>query len=265
MGGSLAGVGGSAIGGAFNQAGTSATGFAGLGGNGGATSGGTGAGGKTASGGSGAGAGRGGASGQGGTAGQSGTAGQGGTAGATGSAGAAGLGNGLYCAPCVGSADCAPGALCVGGLNPRCGKPCSADSDCTVGTAQSTCEYVGLVGGATPVGGGASPPIGAKTQPLSAGIAQRSCTPSDAVCGTGKTSAALDCSDTWDNYANDFFATTCIGTCHHHDTTFTTVDLVRRQADAIRSEVESGAMPQDRTLPDADRRRLLTWLACGAP
>ncbi len=250
---SVAGAGGAAagafgLGGALNQAGTSAAGAAGIGGNAGATS---------ASGGAGGGAGHG-AGGQVGAAGASGNAGKGGAAGAV------GAGNGLYCAPCVASADCAAGAYCVGGLNPRCGKACSLDADCSVGTATSTCDFISIGGGLTPGGGGAASPVGTATQPF-AGVGLRSCTPSDAVCGTGKTSAMLDCSDSWDSYGSGFFANTCIGTCHRHDTTFTTVAAVRTQADAIRLEVDSGAMPQDRTLPEAERLRLLTWLACGAP
>src|SRR6185369_16738136 len=106
------------------------------------------------------------------------------------------------------------------------GKACSVNSDCSAGTATGTCDFVNLGGGLTPGGGGAAPPVGTATQPF-AGIGLRSCTPSDAVCGTGKTSALLDCRDTWDNYASAFFANTCIGTCHRHDTTFTTVDAVR--------------------------------------
>jgi hypothetical protein len=179
-----------------------------------------------------------------------------GGAGVAGAAGSAGFTNGAYCAPCVESADCAAGADCVGGVNPRCGKACNVDGDCSVGSATTTCETLSIGGGATPgvTPGAASAPLGTRT-----------CAPIDAVCGTALTSTGLVCNDSWANYANNFFPTTCIGNCHRHDTMFTTVDAVRQLADNIRFEVETGAMPQGQTLPEADRRRLLTWLACGAP
>jgi hypothetical protein len=147
-------------------------------------------------------------------------------------------------------------------VNPRCGKTCSVDGDCSVGNATSTCELIGIGGTATPIEGAAAQgTFGTPAAPIS----NRSCTPTDDVCGTGKTSTHLTCNDTWSNYASNFFATTCISTCHRHDATFPTVDAVRGLADSIRLEVESGAMPQNQTLPEADRGRLLTWLACGAP
>jgi hypothetical protein len=253
VGGSVSGAGGRGAGGALNQAGTTEAGTSSFGGQAGTTIG-NGAG--TANGGGGGVAG--GGAGAGGVSGMSGNAGRGGNAGAT------ALGNGLYCSPCVESADCAFGAYCVGGLNPRCGKTCTGDSDCSLGTATSTCASVSIGGGATPGGGAASPPLGGAFQPAS-GVALLSCTPSDAVCGTGKTSALLTCNDSWENYASGFFSSTCIGSCHRHDTMFTTLAAVQGLADAIRLEVDSGAMPLDQTLPDAQRRRLLTWLACGAP
>ena len=58
---------------------------------------------------------------------------------------------------------------------------------------------------------------------------------------------------------------TCVGACHRHDLAWTTLADVRAQADGIRLSVERGNMPQGQTLSAADRLRLLTWLACGAP
>jgi hypothetical protein len=199
----------------------------------------------------------------GGGSGPGGGAGVGGVGGVAAQGGSAGLGDGLYCSPCVESSDCARGVYCVGGVNPRCGKACSADSECSVGNAASTCETLLIGGGATPAAAGAAVPSGVSVSP-SAGLGVSSCTPADSVCGTAKTSARLSCTDTWASYANNFFATTCIGTCHRHDATFPSVEAVRPMADAIRLEVESGAMPQNATLSEPDRRRLLTWLACGA-
>jgi hypothetical protein len=257
-------AGAAASGGALNQAGAAQAGTSSFGGQAGTPlfeSGGSGA---TAGGGSG-GVGHGGASGSAGVANSGGLGGWNGSAGSAGAAGTGGagtIGNGEYCAPCVTSTDCATGSYCVGGVNPRCGKACTTDADCTVGTATSTCAPVSIGGGAaTPVGGGATPSRGGAAAP----IGNESCTPADDVCGTALTSAVLTCNDTWANYAQNFFATTCIGSCHRHDQTFPTVTAVRGLADAIRSEVETGAMPAGTPLPQADRLRLLTWLACGAP
>ena len=179
----------------------------------------------------------------------------GGTSGAAGAAqsgagGSAGA-SGAFCSPCVGSSDCASGAYCVGGLNPRCGKACTVDTDCGANASSGSCAIITAGGGLTP---GHAP----------AGIAVRSCQPVDSICGNGKTRDGLACNDTWSNYAKSFFSSTCIGSCHRHDAAFDTVDKVRTSVESIRFMVDTGAMPQGQTLSDAERRRLLTWLACGA-
>jgi|GEM_PF-2993853 len=135
------------------------------------------------------------------------------------------------------------------------------NADCSMGTATSICQVVGVGVGATPAPTSSS----SGRASLPDAVAILTCTPNDDVCGSGRTSASLTCNDTWQNYANGFFATTCIGSCHRHDQSFATVDLVRGRADAVRQKVESGAMPLDSTLSEAERLRLLTWLACGAP
>ena len=142
------------------------------------------------------------------------------------------------------------------------------DSDCSVGTGASTCGVLGVGIGDTParMSGAPTPtPTPARSDAPANGVAIRTCEPIDDVCGTGRTSAWLSCNDTWQSYANGFFSTTCTGTCHRHDQEFSTVDVVRGRADAVRQKLESGAMPPGAPPPDADQRRLLTWLACGAP
>jgi hypothetical protein len=100
---------------------------------------------------------------------------------------------------------------------------------------------------------GKSPPVGVV------------CRPNDAACGTRLTASVLTCTDTWSSYGQNFFLTTCIGACHRHDTWFTTVADVAALADSIRLDVETGSMPVGQTLSASEQRRLLTWLACGAP
>ncbi len=91
------------------------------------------------------------------------------------------------------------------------------------------------------------------------------CTPTTDLCPGGSFDAGLTCSDTWAAYGANFFATECTGACHRHDTTWLTVEDVRRDADSIRLSVETGSMPQAGPLSITDQRRLMTWLACGAP
>lgn len=148
---------------------------------------------------------------------------------------------GSFCSPCVSSAECGAGALCLGGVNPRCGLDCSATNQCGGG---ASCTTYGL---------GKGPRLGAN------------CPPEDAVCGTHSAGEGLACSDSWANYGRTFFASTCIGACHRHDLAYERREDVAAQADAIRFAVETGSMPQGAQLSAVDRTRLLTWLACGAP
>jgi hypothetical protein len=146
-----------------------------------------------------------------------------------------------FCGACVTSTECGPGSLCLGGLEARCGRDCSTSTTCAEGAA---CVSIGL---------GKGPRLG--SQCLAAD------TPS---CGAFTRKPGLDCSDTWAGYAQNFFGTTCIGACHRHDGTWTTLSDVRSAAESIRLAVETGSMPTDQTLTAAERLRLLTWLACGA-
>lgn len=161
--------------------------------------------------------------------------------------GGASLGGGsgatlAFCDSCVASADCGADSLCLGGVEPRCAKDCSATMTCGEGAA---CTRYAL---------GKGGPLGT--------VCLASETPS---CGAFVRRGDLSCTDNWANYGQNFFATVCTGVCHRHDTEWTTVTAVRATADSIRLYVETGSMPQAMTLSAAERRRLLTWLACGAP
>ncbi len=149
--------------------------------------------------------------------------------------------DGGFCASCVASSDCGAGSWCLGGVEPRCGRDCTTTMQCAEG---ASCLGLGI---------GKSPKVG-----FQCAAAQ---TPS---CGAF-VRLALDCRDTFASYGATFFSTVCSGSCHRHDAQWPAVTDVRASADAIRLSVETGMMPTDQTLSVAERTRLLTWLACGAP
>ncbi|MFO0727677.1 MAG: hypothetical protein U1E65_28115 [Myxococcota bacterium] len=145
-----------------------------------------------------------------------------------------------YCATCVSSSDCG-GALCVGGIEPRCGLDCSHGQACS---ADATCDTYGL---------GTGPRLGSV------------CGPTVGACGAFVRDPSLNCSDTWDTYGQAFFVNTCIGACHRHDGAWSTVGDVRGSADSLRFAIETQSMPQAMSLTPEERRRFMTWIACGAP
>jgi len=146
--------------------------------------------------------------------------------------------DGGFCDHCAIQANCEAGSLCLG-LLPRCGVDCSS-TPCPQGATCTTITSGKLILG-------------------------RQCVPDDAACGPGSVDPLLSCTDTWTGYGQGFFATTCVGSCHRHEGLWTSVGVVRAEADDIRRDVDNGSMPQDQTLSPAERARLLTWLACGAP
>lgn len=88
-----------------------------------------------------------------------------------------------------------------------------------------------------------------------------------AACGGSTTSSTADCStgtDTWANYGQAFFTTTC-RTCHEHTNQFGTQAAVLASLNSIESEISSGKMPEGTTLSASDKARVLAWLSCGAP
>jgi hypothetical protein len=86
--------------------------------------------------------------------------------------------------------------------------------------------------------------------------------------GTGGACAS---SDTWNGYAEQFFATNCAG-CHGAGKTpGTTVydpasySSVAGAATKIAGQISAGTMPRNATLSAADKARILAWLACSPP
>lgn len=74
-----------------------------------------------------------------------------------------------------------------------------------------------------------------------------------------------DCSDTWEDYGQLFFTTTC-ASCHDHDhSALTTRAGVLAQSALISQRVSSGQMPMGAQLSEADRVRVLDFISCGVP
>ncbi|MBK7859982.1 MAG: hypothetical protein IPJ65_15440 [Archangiaceae bacterium] len=160
----------------------------------------------------------------------------GGTAGGSGGSGGGTVAAGAFCAPCADSTDCAAPALCLG--NPgHCGAACASGQPCASG---STCTSIGL--GKVILG--------------------RQCMPAATACDLS-TRPTLDCSDTWANWAQAFFADNC-RSCHRHDLDFDTQANVLAQAEVVRLAVETRNMPPAIDLGAGTRRRLAVWLSCAA-
>jgi hypothetical protein len=88
------------------------------------------------------------------------------------------------------------------------------------------------------------------------------CTPTAAVCGDLTTRPQLDCSDNWAGFASAFFANQC-ESCHPG--VYTSLTQVRASTSSVRFVIDIGSMPRGGGITDAERLRVLTWLACGAP
>ena len=133
------------------------------------------------------------------------------------------------------SADCDNGGLCLGDIG-HCGADCSQGQACGDGL---TCGSMSL--GKAPL-------------PLQ-------CQPTPAACGTGRPQG-LSCTDTWAGYADGFFASNC-RTCHTGGFA-TPADI----DGSVRLVIDQKWMPPgggNPPLTDAERLRVLTWIACGMP
>lgn len=79
---------------------------------------------------------------------------------------------------------------------------------------------------------------------------------------------------TYDNFGQSFFQTNCLA-CHGsrgpESPKFDTVEQIRANRSDIDKEAAAGPdsvntdMPNGGTVPEAERRKLGEWLACGAP
>ncbi|MBS2027604.1 MAG: hypothetical protein JST54_06860 [Deltaproteobacteria bacterium] len=80
--------------------------------------------------------------------------------------------------------------------------------------------------------------------------------------GVGLGDGGSNCgADTWNNYAQGFFATNC-GGCHGFASSKSSVTS---QASAIRSRIDSSSMPPGGGVSSADINRIDSWMSCGAP
>ena len=85
------------------------------------------------------------------------------------------------------------------------------------------------------------------------------------------TGATCDSSLTYENFGQGFMSANCTR-CHDRDRpSLTTVESIRTNRNEIDRQAGSGpsatntAMPQDKDISTADRKKLASWLACGAP
>lgn len=77
---------------------------------------------------------------------------------------------------------------------------------------------------------------------------------------------------TYDNFGKDFFARWCVH-CHggpngYSSRAFTTVEAIRADRDRIfvnAADDNTSMPPGPDDPPEADRKKLADWLACGAP
>jgi len=79
---------------------------------------------------------------------------------------------------------------------------------------------------------------------------------------------------TYENFGKEFMATNCLA-CHGaagpESPKFDTVQQIRSNVTAIDQQAAAGPnavntlMPESASVPEADRRKLGEWLACGAP
>lgn len=77
--------------------------------------------------------------------------------------------------------------------------------------------------------------------------------------------AAGACGDRWEDYGQPTFATAC-ASCHEHDhSALATRAGVLAEATLIAQRVAAGQMPKGAPMSQADRQRLLDFVACGAP
>ena len=100
-------------------------------------------------------------------------------------------------------------------------------------------------------------------------------------CGSGSgpgdstgSSCPTDSTLTYANFGQAFFADNCLS-CHRaggpESPTLSTLDQIRANKDVIDRSAAAGPnevntyMPDGNSVPEAERRQLGEWLACGAP
>jgi hypothetical protein len=107
--------------------------------------------------------------------------------------------------------------------------------------------------------------------PAPTGSARPGTTPDDPNAPSDGGASACASSDTWDGFAAGFFAARCAG-CHGagrspgpslYDPT--SYESVSAASSAIVGAIGAGKMPPSGDLSDADKQRVLGWLACTPP
>jgi len=83
--------------------------------------------------------------------------------------------------------------------------------------------------------------------------------------GVTWTSASCEAStDTYASFGQTFIATEC-RSCHEHSNEYGTQAAVQASSARLEAVINSGRMPEGKTLSAATRTQVLAWLACGAP
>ncbi len=138
--------------------------------------------------------------------------------------------------------------------------------DCVAGTTcdPTTNECVatgGGGGGGQGIGGGAALGGGGGTG-LGGGTATGGGSAGGGGVGTGGGGSTCTSPDTWTNYASNWFATYC-SRCHSD--AWSSYANVQSDSQSLQDVISSGAMPRGGGLSEAERQRLLAWIACGLP
>ncbi len=88
----------------------------------------------------------------------------------------------------------------------------------------------------------------------------------DAGSSSSADSGSAACTTlTYANFGQAFFATNCNG-CHSlQRPTLGTLQSIKTNMTAVKSDIQSGRMPKGFALSSADKTKVLEWLNCGAP
>jgi hypothetical protein len=79
--------------------------------------------------------------------------------------------------------------------------------------------------------------------------------------GTAPQAASDACSDTWESYGSNFFASNCLA-CHMYMSRYAMVNANKTE---IRARIASGSMPQGKPLSSDDKTKALAFIDCGLP
>ena len=91
-------------------------------------------------------------------------------------------------------------------------------------------------------------------------------TPVDAGSSSVADAGSAACTTlTYANFGQAFFATNC-NVCHSLQAPrLGTLQSIKTNIVAVKSDIQLGTMPKGRSLSSADKTKVLEWLNCGAP